>query len=151
LRKTDLPTSSPEERITQLSLTLTPPKPRHVAVQPSVGRIPSLDGLRGIAILMVLLAHGKYQLPTFLNPVVRFAGNGSLGVKLFFVLSGYLIYHLSAKETNTFGTFNWKQFYIRRALRIFPCLYFYILVLLMLKGCGLLPGAVSSELFIHAA
>ena len=49
------------------------------------GRIPSLDGLRGIAITMVLLGHGYYSfpLPSYLSTL----SNGSLGVKIFFVLA----------------------------------------------------------------
>ncbi len=55
-------------------------------------RIPSLDGLRGLAIILVLIGHGSYSIPqSFLSPLFMFLGNGHLGVSIFFVLSGYLI------------------------------------------------------------
>jgi peptidoglycan/LPS O-acetylase OafA/YrhL len=101
-------------------------------------RIPSLDGLRGIAIILVLLGHGGYSLPALTAPLLRFAGNGDLGVNIFFVLSGFLIYNLSVREIQKYGGLNWKNFYIRRALRIFPCLYFFLLVILLLKCSGMI-------------
>lgn len=80
----------------------------------------TLDGLRGIAILLVLLFHFQFIL-----------GLGWIGVQLFFVLSGYLITSilLSGKE-NTLSYYL-KRFYWRRTLRIFP-LYFAYLFLVSL-------------------
>src|SRR5581483_8312292 len=87
-------------------------------------RIPELDGLRGIAILMVLLfhfsdifgnVHGPFRgLRTIFIP-------GWTGVDLFFVLSGFLISGvlLNAKESRHY----FKDFYIKRVLRIFPVYY----------------------------
>ncbi len=69
-------------------------------------RIQSLDGLRGIAILSVLLIHhGLFN-------------NGWMGVDLFFVLSGFLITQLLRKEADE--PFYWKRFYVKRATRILP-------------------------------
>jgi len=117
----------------------------------SVARIPSLDGLRGVAILLVLIGHGAYPVAASLAPIVWFAGNGALGVKVFFVLSGYLIYNLSVREAHKYGKFDWKRFYMRRVLRIFPCFYCYIITILVLKGCGLLqltwPVVISAATF----
>jgi peptidoglycan/LPS O-acetylase OafA/YrhL len=119
--------------------------------QANAGRIPSLDGLRGIAILLVLIGHASYSLPQAMAPVLRFAGNGALGVNIFFVLSGYLIYQLSVREADRTGGFNWRQFYLRRVLRIFPCFYFYIAVLLALVGLGVFeihwPALVAAATF----
>ncbi len=103
------------------------------------GRIPSLDGIRGMAIIMVILGHGAYSypLPSFLEPLA----NGRLGVKVFFVLSGYLIYNLTFRELRVTGTFDWRHFYVRRVLRIFPCFYFYFLIItgLVLSGRYVIP------------
>ncbi|MBV9998732.1 MAG: acyltransferase [Verrucomicrobia bacterium] len=104
----------------------------------NAGRIPSLDGLRAVAILMVILGHGSYSLPKFLSPALAFAGNGQLGVNVFFALSGYLIFQLSVRERETTGEFDWKQFYVRRVLRIFPCFYFYLAVIGVLISFGAL-------------
>jgi peptidoglycan/LPS O-acetylase OafA/YrhL len=100
------------------------------------GRIPGLDGLRGLAILLVLVAHGCYSLPAFTAPWIKFIGNGALGVNVFFVLSGFLIHQLSLRELDRTGGFNWRQFYLRRVLRIFPCFYVYIAVVTVLTLAG---------------
>jgi len=101
-------------------------------------RISGLDGLRGIAVLFVLMEHGAYSLFRLDWPAAPFVGNGALGVNIFFVLSGYLIYELSAREFEKTGAFNWKAFYLRRILRIFPCFYAYLAVILILTALGLL-------------
>jgi peptidoglycan/LPS O-acetylase OafA/YrhL len=105
-------------------------------------RIPSLDGLRGIAILTVIFGHGSYALSAIPGPLLRFAANGHLGVSIFFVLSGFLIYNLSVREFERSGEFDWKQFYVRRILRIFPCFYFFIVVVFLLRHLGLLDLTV---------
>jgi peptidoglycan/LPS O-acetylase OafA/YrhL len=76
-------------------------------------KIPELDGLRGLAILLVLLFHG--------GPIWF----GWAGVDLFFVLSGFLITGILLRSRNRSGYF--ARFYKRRVLRIFP-LYFAVLV-----------------------
>ncbi len=113
---------------------------------PASSRIPSLDGLRGIAILLVLIGHGGYVFPDGLAPCLPYAGNGPLGVSIFFVLSGFLIYRLSVRELEQTGSFDWRQFYLRRVLRIFPCFYFYLLVVLLLLGLGQLTLTGSALL-----
>lgn len=107
------------------------------AITAPPGRIPSLDGLRAIAILLVVIGHGWYSLQQVPGWLWRYAGNGTLGVNIFFVLSGFLIYNLSTREVEKTGQFNWKQFYIRRVLRIFPCFYFFIAVIAGLKILGI--------------
>ncbi|OJW75071.1 acyltransferase [Spirosoma sp. 48-14] len=84
---------------------------------PKIIYIPSLDGLRGIAIFFVLLAHGSYG-----------HINGWIGVDLFFILSGYLITNLLQLEQKEFRKISYKNFYVRRALRLFPALIFAILL-----------------------
>lgn len=91
---------------------------------------PSLDGLRGVAILMVISAH--FGLNHFLKPY-RLLINSDTGVNIFFVLSGFLITTLLLKEKLKYGRISLKRFYMRRVLRILPAAYLFILVLIMLN------------------
>lgn len=84
-------------------------------------RIKSLDGLRGLAILMVLLCHLFAYGP--LRPLFR---AGWMGVDLFFVLSGFLITGILLDTKNKEGWY--KDFLLRRVLRIFP-LYYAVLII----------------------
>ncbi len=70
-----------------------------------------IDGLRGVAILLVLLFHG----------FSRFLPGGFVGVDVFFVISGYLITSLLLKDIHQ-GRFSIARFYSRRIRRIFPAL-----------------------------
>jgi peptidoglycan/LPS O-acetylase OafA/YrhL len=84
-------------------------------------RIPSLDGLRTISVALVIVSH-------FL-PIVGIKDRwnmGMLGVKFFFVISGFLITGLLLKEIDKTETVNLAKFYFRRTLRIFPPYYFYL-------------------------
>lgn len=86
------------------------------------GRIPQLDGLRGLAIALVLVNH--YSQPLDLPVLSRLTSLGWSGVDLFFVLSGFLIGGILLDAR---GSANYFQvFYLRRACRIFP-LYFAFL------------------------
>jgi peptidoglycan/LPS O-acetylase OafA/YrhL len=80
------------------------------------GRIPALDGLRAIAIIVVLLFHLNAQAFSI----------GWTGVLLFFVLSGYLITNILLEAKNSSRYFS--NFYARRSLRIFPAYYLYLLI-----------------------
>ena len=126
----------------------TPPS-KETSRSIDTGRIPSLDGLRGVAILLVLSQHAWPTMPGFLSPLGIFAGNGALGVSIFFLLSGFLIYSLSSREYQKTQEFDWKQFYIRRVLRIFPCFYFYVFVILALAHLGWIT--VTDRTIISAA
>jgi peptidoglycan/LPS O-acetylase OafA/YrhL len=83
--------------------------------------IPELDGLRGIAIITVLLHHQ-------LTPLSL--KGGFLGVDLFFVLSGYLITTLLLAEVEKTGSISLRNFYARRVLRLGPALGLYLLACL---------------------
>ena len=84
--------------------------------------VPALDGLRGVAILLVVTHH---QLIPF-----SFSG-GFLGVDLFFVLSGFLITTLLLKEFHATNSISLKDFYLRRALRLGPALLVYLIASLI--------------------
>lgn len=101
----------------------------------SIQRIRSLDGLRAIAILLVLIKHSYSYFPDFIteNPLFFFISNSGLGVKIFFVLSGYLITRLLIAEKKRYESVDIKKFYVRRVLRIFPIFYLYILIFILLK------------------
>lgn len=75
-------------------------------------RIPELDGVRGIAVLLVFFVH----------IIPQYVPTGGLGVDVFFVLSGYLITSILLNELDRTGHINYKAFYIRRALRLIPAL-----------------------------
>ncbi|MES2658230.1 MAG: acyltransferase [Verrucomicrobiota bacterium] len=96
---------------------------RHPTPGESRRHLPGLDGIRGLAILMVMLSHfivvgGNLGSGT---PVARFLHSGYLGVDLFFVLSGFLITGILIDSKSSPNYF--RVFYMRRALRIFPLYY----------------------------
>jgi len=80
------------------------------------GYFSELDGVRGLAVLLVVVCHVFGDRPLL----------GELGVTLFFVLSGFLITTLCLREELKFGKVSLAGFYIRRSFRIFP-LYFAVL------------------------
>ena len=96
--------------------------------------IPSLDGLRAVAILLVFWGHSE-QLPKAVEPGV--------GVTVFFFLSGYLITTLLRREWQKHGRISLKKFYLRRVLKIFPPMYFILAFGLAVTMLGILPGDVS--------
>jgi peptidoglycan/LPS O-acetylase OafA/YrhL len=111
--------------------------------------IPALDGLRAIAVLMVLVTHfwgdpAEYPL---LN---RLAAAGWAGVDLFFVLSGFLITSilLASKERPHY----YRNFYARRTLRIFPLYYLVLAVVLIgLPLVSTLPAQLMTDRWMYFA
>lgn len=97
-------------------------------------RIPSLDGCRAISIILVILSH-LCNTPSFrsFDPYARMMFHfGPFGVKVFFVISGFLITSLLLNEERKNGRISIKMFYIRRAFRIWPVAYAFILVVAIL-------------------
>ncbi|HTF19042.1 MAG TPA: acyltransferase [Chryseolinea sp.] len=92
--------------------------------------IESFDGLRGIAILMLMVFHGSYG---------YFAG-GIPRVDLFSIMSGFLITYLLYSEYSKTGTISFKNFYVGRALRLLPALFLCILLANLLWTITPLPA-----------
>jgi peptidoglycan/LPS O-acetylase OafA/YrhL len=80
--------------------------------------IPSLDGIRALAISIVLVSHFGTEIRQFVP--------GAFGVTLFFFLSGFLITHLLIAEHNRTGRISIHDFYVRRILRLAPALLFFL-------------------------
>lgn len=115
------------------------------ANQPERGRLPhvdALDGLRGVAFLMVFLFHAyEPARETVLQGgpaslLSRATGYGWVGVDLFFVLSGYLITGILRQQRASVHYY--RNFYARRALRIFPV--YYVAVAIALVAVPLYEG-----------
>ena len=121
----------------------------------SLRRIPSLDGLRAVSILLVVALHTlqRYSLHHAVALPWRAAFNGSLGVTIFFVISGYLITSLLLKEHSARGTVSLRGFFLKRAFRILPPIFAYIGVLLVLVAVGRLSltrlDVAAALLFFH--
>jgi peptidoglycan/LPS O-acetylase OafA/YrhL len=120
-------------------------------METSSRNIPSLDGLRAISVLLVLSNHLSGELMQIIPfiPHWLYTSWGTSGVQTFFVISGFLITHILLKEWNGTGTISLKHFYLRRAFRIFPPLYAYLAVALLLTLWGVFPGQLKA--FIVAA
>lgn len=102
--------------------------------------IPSLDGLRAIAFLIVFVAHAQLVkgLP------------GGFGVTVFFFLSGYLITSLLREEARKTATISLKSFYLRRLLRIFPPCYVTVILVSALAAAGIVYNRESYASLISA-
>jgi len=99
--------------------------------------IPSLDGMRAISILLVIIAHSAQNFSRWIKiPLGSYLLFAHTGVSVFFVISGFLITSLLLKELHATGTIGLKRFYLRRAFRIFPPFYFYLGIIFVLALAG---------------
>lgn len=106
--------------------------------------LPELDGLRFCAFLSVFISH----LCFFSFPM--FAHLGAHGVDLFFTLSAYLLTELMLREKQKLGRLDIKAFYIRRALRIWPLYFTFLLVILVAVLAYPVPGIPRASLATYA-
>lgn len=122
--------SEPDEAVERRSNVSAGP----IVKPTSVHRIPSLDGIRALSIMLVFAAH------VGLGPY----GTGDFGVTIFFFLSGYLITTLMRAEYEKNGVVNLGHFWLRRALRILPPFYLVMLVATLAALALYPPGTVSA-------
>jgi peptidoglycan/LPS O-acetylase OafA/YrhL len=98
--------------------------PSHLESKLRQSHLPALDGLRAVAVFLVIFGHFGFEMIPGLH-----------GVMIFFVLSGFLITWLLLKENERTGTVSLTAFYKRRTLRIFPAFYAYWLMMVALLIC----------------
>lgn len=108
------------------------------------GSIPSLDGFRAVAILLVFLAHVP----------IAYSVPGGFGVTLFFFLSGFLITTLLFREYDNTGNIALGAFFWRRALRLLPPIAATLAMALAFFAAGIAPGdgdlgAVTAQLLFY--
>jgi len=109
--------------------------------------VPQLDGLRAIAVLLVLLTH-FWTYPADFTITNRFAAAGWIGVDLFFVLSGFLITGILWDTRGKAGYY--RNFFARRSLRIFPPYYLLlVLVFVVLPLVATLPPQLQSDSWLY--
>lgn len=112
----------------------------------SSAHLPGLDGLRAVAVAIVIVGHSFSAIGT------------DLGVTLFFVLSGFLITWLLLKERAATGRTDIKRFYVARTLRIFPAYYVFLVISItidLLRDdsriiAAIVPGALYFLNYYHA-
>src|SRR5688572_6248603 len=101
---------------------------------PTKSRLQSLDGWRALSVILVLGGHSErvYRGSAKWITVFRWS-EGALGVLFFFVISGFLITLLLIAENDRNGGISLKHFYIRRALRILPVYFAFLLTIAALQ------------------
>ncbi len=110
--------------------------------------IPSLDGMRAISIILVIVAHSSRNFSRWIKiPLSSYLLLAHTGVSVFFVISGFLITSLLLKELHATGTIGLKHFYLRRAFRIFPPFYLYLGVIFALVLAGVFQTPLRAFFF----
>jgi len=121
---------------------LSAPAPALAPVAPvPVGsdfKLPSLDGWRALSILLVLGSHASITqaFPEAWRGPVHQVLDGALGVRVFFIISGFLITWLLLQEQTRTGTVSLRDFYVRRGLRILPIYAAFLLAVGVLQAVG---------------
>lgn len=118
-------------------------------------RIHGLDGLRAVSILMVMASHVAGSALTWGGRVPLGSAHawGKVGVRVFFVISGFLITKLlideRARHSGETRPVSIRAFYLRRAFRILPAFFAYLLAIVALRAAGLVDVATND--LVHAA
>jgi peptidoglycan/LPS O-acetylase OafA/YrhL len=114
-----------------------------VQSQRAGARIPSLDGMRAVAICLVIIAHladsGTLPIATHLERLQP----GNLGVRVFFVISGFLITSLLLNESRNTGRIDLRAFYVRRFFRIMPAFWVFLATVALLIPLGVVTARYS--------
>lgn len=111
-------------------------------------RLPSLDGLRAVAVLMVVFTHAgeTWGAPdSRIYKELSLFFSGYLGVQVFFVISGFIITRLLMQEKVQRGHVSLRRFWARRFLRIVPPLALYLSVISVMNAQGLLQVSALSQ------
>ena len=113
-----------------------------MSLESAGSRLQSLDGLRAISIVLVVLGHAGFtRNGGSLRALAFFGDVAHLGVVVFFVISGFLITSLLMSEREKVGRISLPLFYARRALRIFPASLAYL---------GVIAGlAIAGRIALH--
>jgi peptidoglycan/LPS O-acetylase OafA/YrhL len=125
------------------------PAPKELSAQRAgADQLPSLNGLRALSVGLVLAGHmtGTRHLGWMPQAFEDFA---YLGVVVFFVISGFLITSLLIRERGATGRISLKLFYMRRAIRIFPAAYAFMVVISLLWCAGIVR--LKPNDLLHAA
>src|ERR1700739_1220068 len=113
----------------------------------ATSRIPSLDGLRGIAAVGVMIFHFNYFFPPqaalfsmlpFMRPILEHA---YLGVDLFFLISGFVMAHVYGPKLTLNWRAHWREFAIMRFARIYPLFALTTLVIVVAHALAHIPLA----------
>jgi peptidoglycan/LPS O-acetylase OafA/YrhL len=109
----------------------------------NANRIASLDGLRAASVVLVLLGHESNctAAPGWLRLAEPYA---NFGVRVFFVISGFLITHLLLREHERNGTIGLGGFYVRRFYRIFPAAYAFMAVVVVARWSTLTATDIAT-------
>ena len=98
-------------------------------------RIPSLDGLRAVSIALVIAWHSG-----FLGFGLRRLDYGNLGVRIFFLISGFLITGILLEQLASSGRIDLRTFYVRRIARIIPAYWCFLVTVALLVPTGLVAA-----------